>query len=98
MQREKFKWRTHKNESTEAEHSDGPPCKSDEVPIMGMEQRRRIIRPDLRINQKWEESLEKAKSFEISKHIVWKAWKQVKANQGAAGVDSESIADFEEKL
>jgi len=42
--------------------------------------------------------LEKAKSFEISKMVVWEAWLQVKANQGASGVDAESIADFEENL
>jgi len=42
--------------------------------------------------------LKKAKSFEISKKVVWEAWKQVKANQGTAGVDAESIADFEENL
>ncbi len=95
MLREKFKWRTHKNESTDAEHSGGPPRSSDEVPVMGMEQRGRVIQPDLRINQKWEESLKKAKPFEISKQVVWEAWKQVKANKGAAGVDSETIADFE---
>jgi RNA-directed DNA polymerase len=42
--------------------------------------------------------LEKAKSFKISKHIVWEAWLQVKANQGAAGVDAESITEFEGNL
>jgi len=42
--------------------------------------------------------LKKAKPFEISKQVVWKAWKQVKANKGAAGVDSETIADFERNL
>ncbi len=42
--------------------------------------------------------MEKAKSFEISKWIVCKAWKRVKENQGAAGVDSETIADFEKDL
>jgi RNA-directed DNA polymerase len=98
MLREKFKWRPHKNESTDAEHSGGPPCRSDEVPVMGMEQRGRVTPPDLKINQKWEESLEKAKPFEISKHVVWEAWKRVKANHGAAGVDAESISDFERNL
>jgi RNA-directed DNA polymerase len=42
--------------------------------------------------------LRKAKSFEISKKVVWEAWKRVKANHGAAGVDEESIADFEKEL
>jgi len=42
--------------------------------------------------------VKKAKSFEISKLIVVEAWKRVKANRGAAGVDKESIADFEKDL
>ncbi len=36
-----------------------------------------------------------AKPFDISKQEVWNAFKGVKANQGAAGVDRQSIADFE---
>jgi RNA-directed DNA polymerase len=39
-----------------------------------------------------------AKPFSISKWIVWKAYERVKANQGAAGVDSESIEMFEKDL
>jgi RNA-directed DNA polymerase len=39
-----------------------------------------------------------AKSFEISKQVVWEAYEKVKANQGAAGVDGESIAEFEKNL
>ena len=40
----------------------------------------------------------KAKPFSISKQVVWEAYKRVKANKGAAGVDEESIADFEINL
>jgi RNA-directed DNA polymerase len=38
------------------------------------------------------------KSFEISKREVWEAFRQVKENQGAPGVDGQSIADFEADL
>ena len=33
------------------------------------------------------ESKSKVKSFVISKRVVWEAWQQVRANQGAAGVE-----------
>lgn len=42
--------------------------------------------------------MDKAKPFDISKRQVWEAYKRVKANQGAAGVDGQSIAAFEEDL
>jgi RNA-directed DNA polymerase len=38
------------------------------------------------------------KPFAISKWMVWEAWEKVKANQGAAGVDGESIVEFERNL
>ena len=42
--------------------------------------------------------MDKAKPFSISKREVWEAFKRVKANQGAAGVDGQSIADLEANL
>jgi RNA-directed DNA polymerase len=42
--------------------------------------------------------VDKAKPFCISKWEVWEAYKRVKANQGAAGVDGQSIAAFGEDL
>ena len=36
------------------------------------------------------------KSFDISKQAVWDSYLKVKSNQGAAGVDHQSIAIFEE--
>jgi RNA-directed DNA polymerase len=38
------------------------------------------------------------KPFVISKQLVWEAYQRVKANKGAAGVDGQSIADFEVDL
>ena len=39
-----------------------------------------------------------AKPFTISKRLVWQAWQKVKANKGAAGIDGQSLADFEVNL
>jgi hypothetical protein len=39
-----------------------------------------------------------AKPYGIAKRTVWEAYQQVKANRGAAGVDDETIADFERDL
>ena len=39
-----------------------------------------------------------AKPFDISKRVVFEAYEKVKANKGAAGVDEETIAEFEENL
>jgi len=39
-----------------------------------------------------------AKPFDIPKREVWEAFKKVKANRGAAGVDGQSIAEFEAGL
>src|ERR1035437_1114394 len=38
------------------------------------------------------------KSFEISKWEVWEAYRQVKANKGAPGVDKVTMVDFETDL
>ena len=42
--------------------------------------------------------METTKPFEISKHAVMRAWELVKANDGAEGVDGETIEQFESEL
>lgn len=42
--------------------------------------------------------MNRAKPFCISKWDVWEAYKLVKANKGSAGVDGQSIAEFEEDV
>ncbi len=42
--------------------------------------------------------MNKAKPFSIFKEEIYAAYKQVKANKGAAGVDRQTIADFKCKL
>jgi group II intron reverse transcriptase/maturase len=42
--------------------------------------------------------MEKAKPFEIPKRFVWKAYRLVRANDGAAGVDGQTLVKFDENL
>jgi retron-type reverse transcriptase len=42
--------------------------------------------------------VDEVKPFKIPKREVWEAFKRVKANQGAAGVDRQSISEFEANL
>ena len=42
--------------------------------------------------------MNRAKPFDIPKREVWEAYKRVRANQGVAGVDGQSIAEFEKDL
>ena len=42
--------------------------------------------------------MSKTKPFIIPKELVVKAYKLVKANAGAAGIDQQSLADFDKNL
>jgi retron-type reverse transcriptase len=38
------------------------------------------------------------KPFRVPKLLVWEAWRQVKANEGAPGVDGQALDEFEADL
>ena len=44
------------------------------------------------------ESKSQVKPFDIPKSMVWEAYQRVKANKGAAGVDGQSVEQFEQDL
>ena len=65
---------------------------------MELDRRGCVVQPRPRANRRREEPADKGKPFDIPKREVWEAFKRVKANQGAAGVDRQSIAAFEADL
>ena len=85
-------------ESTDAELRGGAARSSVEGPVTGPERRGCVVQPWPLVNWKREEPVDEAKPFKIPKRDVWEAFKRVKANQGAAGVDGQSIAEFEANL
>jgi RNA-directed DNA polymerase len=44
------------------------------------------------------ESKSQVKPFEVSKAMVWEAYRRVKANKGSAGVDGVTIEQYEQDL
>src|SRR5246127_1635828 len=71
---------------------------SAEGPVMGPERRGCVVQPWPLANWRREEPVDEAKPFKIPKREVWEAVKRGKANQGAAGVDGQSIAEYEANL
>jgi RNA-directed DNA polymerase len=65
---------------------------------MRAEQRGCVAQWYSKVNPAGDEPVDKTKPFDISKRVVYEAYLRVKANQGAAGVDGDSIEDFERNL
>jgi len=53
------------------------------------------MEPDSAINQQWQESMNEAKPYHISKWEVWEAYQRVRANQGAATVPLARPVDLQ---
>jgi group II intron reverse transcriptase/maturase len=99
MLREKHKWKPHKCESTDAEHRGGATRSSDESSVTELERRGSIIQLELeKTTGNRRIGLKQAKPFSITKRQVWEAYKRVKANNGAAGVDGQTIEMFDADL
>jgi RNA-directed DNA polymerase len=65
---------------------------------MQAERRDRIVQLQGWINPTGEESMAEAKPYCISKGLVAEAWRLVKANRGAGGVDGQTLSMFEKDL
>ena len=100
MLREKFKQPKLQGESTEAGHWGGPTRMSDEGPVMGLEQRGWVRWSHLakQLENRMNSMHATNKPFHIDKRLVYEAYKAVKSNRGAAGVDEQTIEQFEADL
>jgi RNA-directed DNA polymerase len=85
--------------NTEAGVRDGVVHSSDESLVMREERRGDVIQSNEVANpQTGMSGRNSTKPNVIAKRAVWEAYQQVKANRGAAGIDEETIAMFEQDL
>lgn len=82
-------------ESRDKYHRCGRICSSDEVSVMEMEQRDSVVGTLECNNQNWEDYMNEGKAFQISQNEVLNAYKAVKANKGAGGVDGIEFQEFD---
>jgi RNA-directed DNA polymerase len=73
---------------------------SEETPVMGVERRAEVtqLRLSLTTPKRGRCSGAETKSIPIAKRMVWEAYKKVRSNKGAAGIDDETIEMYEEHL
>lgn len=65
---------------------------------MGTERRGCIVQPSMEVNQRREEPSERAKLFDVPMEWFREKFRRVKARKGIAGVDGQSIEEFEADL
>jgi len=85
--------------NTKAQVSSGATDSSVEASVMEAERCGGVV-PTESVRQpgNGEERARAVKPFGIDKRVVWEAYRHVKANRGAAGIDGESIKMFEARL
>ena len=98
MPREEHKWQKPRGKRTDAEHWGGPTRRSDEGWECGRSKGVGSSGCIRRSTGNRRKRVSTTKPFTISKQLGYAAFKAVKANAGAAGVDEQSIGDFEKAL
>jgi group II intron reverse transcriptase/maturase len=74
---------------------------SGEASVMGVERRAEVVQLELDFTTLGNQGMTKpilTKGIPITKQMVYEAYKKVKRNKGAAGIDNESLEDFDRDL
>ena len=74
---------------------------SDEAPVMGVERRAEVVQLELDFTTLGNQGMTNpilTKGIPITKQMVYEAYKKVKRNRGSAGIDNESLEDFDLNL
>src|SRR2546429_9789585 len=86
-------------ENTDARARGGAAHSSEEALVMRGERRGSVVQSSKVANpEAGMRNRTSTKPYVIAKRAVWEAYQQVKANRGAAGIDDETIAMFEQSL
>ncbi len=88
-------------QNTDALCDGGLSRSSDEISVMGVEQRAKIIQLELPLAtfiDKGRDSGIETKSLPITKRMIWEAYKRVRKNKGSAGIDNETLRMYKEGL
>jgi group II intron reverse transcriptase/maturase len=87
--------------NTDAIYDGGLSRSSEETSVMGAERRTEVVQLELDLptpNHRGKTTLTPTRGIPITKQMVWDAYKKVRSNQGSAGIDNQTISDYEENL
>ena len=93
-------WQTPVRLNTDDLYEIGLSNSSEEASVMGVERRAEVtqLRLPLTTTKGGRAGGAETKSIPITKQMIWRAYKKVRSNKGAAGIDQETIERYEERL
>ncbi len=87
--------------NTDAVYDGGLLRSSGETSVMGVERRTEVVQLELGLptpNNRGMNGTTPTRGIPITKQMVWDAYKKVRSNQGSAGIDNQTLADYELNL
>lgn len=88
-------------QNTDVVYDGGLSSISEETSVMGVERSTEVVQLELdlpTLGYQRKSNLPPTKGIPITKHMVWFAYKKVRSNGGSAGIDNQSLTDYEVTL